>query len=413
MGDSFSYIHGKEGCAMPWAERSPMDERTQFIAAVLAGEESFAAICRQYGISRKTGYKWWKRYQADGASGLVERSRAPQTSPQAMEAALAEQLLAFRAKHPTWGPRKLLARLEQQDPTQVWPAASTVGDLLRRSGLTAPRRRRPHASPTPDPLTEMTDANVVWTLDFKGQFRTGDGVLCYPLTLSDGFSRYLLRCQALPKADGAQARPIMEAAFREYGLPLVIRTDNGEPFASTGLAGLSRLAVWWIKLGITPERIDPGQPSQNGRHERMHRTLKAETTQPPAATLRAQQLVFLRFQQEYNEERPHEALGQIPPAALYEPSPRPYPDRIVPFAYPTADLVKRVRSNGELYWHGQYIYLSKLLAGEPVGCCQQADGQWRVWFGPLELGVVDEARGTISPPDRAGRGRPGRETTDA
>jgi hypothetical protein len=259
----------------------------------------------------------------------------------------------------------------------------------------------------------MADNNVVWTLDFKGQFRTGDGVLCYPLTLSDGFSRYLLRCQALPKADGAQVRPIVEAAFREYGLPLVIRTDNGEPFASTGLAGLSQLAVWWIKLGITPERIDPGQPSQNGRHERMHRTLKAETTQPPAATLRAQQQVFQQFLQEYNEERPHEALGQIPPAELYAPSPRTYPDRLVPFAYPTADVVKRVRSNGELYWHGQYIYLSKLLAGEPVGCWQQADGHWRVWFGPLELGVLDETRGRIVRPDRTGRGRSGRATTEA
>jgi hypothetical protein len=233
------------------------------------------------------------------------------------------------------------------------------------------------------------------------------------LTLSDGFSRYLLRCQALPQADTAHVRPVLEAAFREYGLPLVLRTDNGEPFASSGLAGLSQLAVWWIKLGITPERIAPGKPSQNGRHERMHRTLKAETTQPPAATLRSQQQVVLRFQQEYNTERPHEALGQIPPAEFYDASPRRYPDRLVPFAYPSADVVKRVRSNGELYWHGQYIYLSKLLAGEPVGCCQQADGQWTVWFGPLELGGLDEARGTMVPPDRAGRGRPDRATTDA
>jgi putative transposase len=398
MGDTFGYNNGKEVTLMPWKVSTLMDDRVQFIAAVQAGELPMAVLCRAFGISRKTGYKWRERYQTEGVTGLSERSRAPHTHPQAIPPELAALLIAARAAHPTWGPRKLLAWVAPQHPDQVFPAASTVGDLLHDAGLTVPRRRRAHAVPSLTPLTEMDECNAVWSADFKGQFPTGDGITCYPFTLSDGFSRYLLRCQALPNADGAHVRPILEAAFREYGLPAVIRTDNGPPFASTGLAGLSPLAIWWIHLGILPERIAPGKPAQNGRHERMHRTLKAEATQPPAATLRDQQRVFVRFQTEYNHERPHEALGQIPPGHLYDASRRRSPERLPPLDYPTADTVKRVRHNGELYWRGHYIYLSGLLAGESIGLTTVADGQWQVTFGPLALGLLDEARGKLIVP---------------
>lgn len=385
---------------MPWKVTTPMDDRIQFIAAVQASERSVAALCRHFGISRKTGYKWLHRYQAEGIAGLAERSRVPHTHPQTISPAVADLLIATRVAHPTWGPRKLLAWLAPQHPTLTLPAASTVGDLLRHAGLTVSRRRRRHAQPSARPLTAMDACNHVWSADFKGQFRTQDGVLCYPFTLCDGYSRYLLRCQALVRPDGLRVRPILEAAFREYGLPEVIRTDNGPPFATAGLTGLSRLAVWWITLGIVPERIQPGQPAQNGRHERLHRTLKAEATQPPAANLAAQQRVFHRFQLNYNTERPHEALGQIPPAQVYQPSERPYPERRAVLSYPTADAVRQVRHNGELYWRRQYIYLSGALAGERVGLTHCTDGQWTIMFGPLTLGVLDEGRGLVLPVHR-------------
>lgn len=395
---------------MPWKATTPMDHRLQFIAAYQAEELGLAALCRAFGISRKTGYKWLARYQHEGAAGLAERSRAPHTHPQAISGAVAALLLEARAAHPTWGPRKLLAWLAPQHPDLVLPAPSTVGDLLRRAGVTVSRRRQRQASPSALPLTAMDASNAVWSADFKGQFRTGDGTWCYPFTLADGYSRYLLRCQALTAPTGAQVRPILEAAFRAYGLPAVLRTDNGSPFASAGLAGLSQLAVWCIRLGIIPERIAPGHPAQNGRHERMHRTLKAETTQPPQATLRAQQRVFLAFQQEYNQERPHEALGQIPPAQVYQPAARAYPERLPDLDYPAADAVRRVRRNGELYWRKHYVYLSAALVGEPVGLTALADGQWQIAFGPLVLGTLDERQGRLRVP------RPGprpRAATDA
>lgn len=390
---------------MPWKATTPMDDRVAFIAAVQAGETSMAALCRRFGISRKTGYKWWQRYQADGVSGLAERSRAPRTSPQAISAEVTERVLATRAAPPSWGPRKLLAWLARQEPALALPAASTVGELLRREGLTVPRRRRPHATPSALPLRAMDASNAVWTLDFKGPFLTGDGHWCYPLTLIDGFSRYLLRCQALTQPTTAAVQPILAAAFQEFGLPRVIRSDNGPPFASIGLGGLSRLAVWWITLGILPERIAPGQPAQNGRHERFHRTLKAETAQPPAATIRAQQQVFVQFRQLYNTERPHEALGQCTPAQVYQSQPRADPVRPMRLDYPTADAVRQVRHNGELYWRKHYIYLSAALAGQPVGLTALADGAWEVVFGPLVLGVLDERQGILQATKRTGRGR--------
>jgi transposase InsO family protein len=357
-----------------------------------------AELCRAYDISRKTGYKWVERYQVGGLPGLADRSRAPLRRPGQVDPMLVERILAERAAHPTWGPRKLVARLGLTAPGLVLPAPSTVGELLRRAGLTVPRRRRARATASGGgPLGSCIAANAVWCADFKGQFRTQDGSLCYPLTISDAASRYFLRCQILPGVEGARVRPLFEATFREYGLPAAIRTDNGPPFGSVGLAGLTDLAVWWIELGIRPDRGRPGHPQDNGRHERLHRTLKAETAAPPAATVRAQQAAFDAFRRTYNQERPHEALGQRPPASAYTPSPRPYPARLDPPAYPTADLVKRVRPNGTLRWRGAEVYLAAPLAGRPVGLTDQGDGQWEVAFGALILGILDERVGRLRP----------------
>jgi transposase InsO family protein len=400
---------------MPWKDTCAMDERTQFIGDWLRGEEGIAALCRAYGISRKTGYKWIARYQAAGAAGLLERSRAPRRHPQAVGSAVEALLLAARAAHPTWGPRKLLAWLAPRRPDVALPAASTVGEVLRRAGLVVPRRRRARTPPWTAPLAHAAGPNAVWCADFKGQFRVGEGTLCYPLTISDACSRFLVRCQALPAIEGARVRPLFDAAFREYGLPAAIRTDNGPPFASTALGGLTPLSVWWVKLGILPERIAPGHPEQNGRHERLHRTLKRETALPPhgpAATLRAQQRAFDRFRAEYNHERPHEALAQRPPASAYTPSARPYPSRLPPLEYPDADAVRWVRHNGQLRWQGRLLYLSEALAGEPVGLTALDERHWQIAFGPLCLGVLDGATGRVTPAAPAAPAAPPPETSE-
>ncbi|HUS17211.1 MAG TPA: integrase core domain-containing protein [Chloroflexia bacterium] len=388
---------------MPWKEICAMDQRVQFVADCLAGELTMAAVCRAYGISRPTGYKWLDRYRAQGAAGLEERSRAPLSHPHAVAAEVEAAILAARAAHPTWGPRKLLAWLQARrerglEPPLALPAASTAGEILRRAGLAVPRRRRARTPPWTQPLAHAGAPNAVWCADFKGQFRTADGARCYPLTISDASSRYLLRCVGLAAIDGARVRPLFEAAFREFGLPRALRTDNGPPFASVGLGGLTPLSAWWIKLGIVPERIEPGRPEQNGRHERLHRTLKRETAAPPAATPRAQQAAFDRFRREYNAERPHEALGQRPPASAYSPSPRPFPERLREPEYPDADAVRRVRSSGEIRWGGRLVYLSESLIGEPVGLTALDDRHWLLAFGPLVLGVLDTAGGRVHRP---------------
>ncbi len=375
---------------MPWRTTCPMDERTQFIAARLAREESMSVLCQRFGISRKTGYKLWARYEAAGPAGLLERSHAPHRQPHALAESIEQAILGLRGRHPRWGPRKLRAWLQQRRAGRAWPAASTIGALLHRHGLTVPRRRRWHAQPSPG--STAVGPNDVWTADFKGWFRTGDQQRCDPLTISDLFSRYLLRCQVVARVAAPLVRPLFEATFREYGLPRAIRTDNGPPFASVGAGGLSRLAVWWVRLGIHPERIAPGHPEQNAEHERMHRTLKEETAQPPQRTGRAQQRAFDRFRPIYNDERPHEALGQQPPATVYQPSPRPFPERLPELAYPTSYVVRRALPNGEIRWSGRRVYINHALAGECVGLEEIGDGHWRVCFGPVELGRLDARR---------------------
>ena len=380
---------------MPWKHTSVSDEQVRFITAWQQGAVSFAALCRQFGISRKTGYKRLHRFRDCGWDGLGDRSRAPHHHPRQVPSAIVAALLAAKRAHPTWGPRKLIPWLRAQDPHTPWPAPSTAGRLLARAGLVRQRRRTRRTVPWDPPFAPAIQPNDVWCMDFKGWFRTSDGQRCHPLTVVDAASRALLVCQALTAPTTAQVRPVLEHAFRTYGLPRAIRTDNGPPFASTGLGGLTPLAVWLVKLGIVPERISPGHPEQNGRLERLHRTLKAETAQPPRATPRAQQRAFDAFRQQYNTERPHEALGYRPPAACYAPSLRPYPRQVPELAYDEAVTVRRVRSNGEIKWQGDRVYVSEALRGERVGLVAEDQRYWSVLLGPLRIGLLDQVDGRV------------------
>lgn len=363
-----------------------MEQRKKLVDAIKEGEESVAELSRVHGVSRKTAYKWVKRREEEGEAGLEDRSRAPEHQPHAMAGGIAAAIVELRREHPRWGARKLKAYLERHIEEATWPAASSIGELLRREGLSHARHVRRRTPPQSDPLAHATAANQLWAGDFKGHFRCGDGTRCDPLTISDTYSRYLLRCRAVAKADGPHVRAVFEAAFREYGLPLAIRTDNGPPFASRAPGGLSRLAMWWLRLGIRHERIEPGRPEQNGRHERMHETLKAETARPPAANLRWQQEAFARFEREYNTERPHEALDYATPADLYVASTRLYPSREPEIVYPAEMQLRRISQQGSLKWRGERTFLSEVLARETVGLLEIDDELYEVYYGPVLLG---------------------------
>jgi transposase InsO family protein len=363
------------------------DQRSHFIYDVLADQETFAALCRRYTISRKTGYKWLDRYREKGVAGLADRSRAPHQQARAVDAVTEQRILDARAAHPTWGEGKLEALLKREQPDAYCPTHSTIGALLKRRGLTHPRKRRNRATPS-DKLTIGHRPNPVWAIDFKGWFRTTDGSRCDPLTVSDSASRFLLRCQVVERTDTAHVRPLMEALFRENGLPEVILSDNGAPFSSTGLAGLSRLNVWWTRLGIRAERIEPGHPEQNGRHERMHRTLREETIEAARQTLRGQQRAFDAFRLEYNEDRPHEALGMATPASISRPSLREYPERLPEITYPAGYELRRVQRSGDVHFLGWRFFLSETLIGEVVGLEEREDG-WAIWFSDLEVAFLE------------------------
>ena len=389
---------------MVWKETCAVEERMRFVLAVEAGEESIAAICRRFGVSRVTGYKWLERYRLDGVSGLSDRSRAPHRRPRTLCAEIAAACLAVRRTHPSWGPVKVRAWLRRNDPDVVWPAASTIGALFDREGLTVKRRLRRRVPPRSAPFAACTAANDVWCIDFKGWFRTGDGARCEPLTLSDAHSRYLLRCQAVARADTAHVWPILDAALREYGLPVALRSDNGPPFASTGAGGLSRLSVLAIKAGVRPERIAPAKPQQNGRHERLHLTLKQETASPPAPDLRRQVERFRDFQRLYNFERPHAALDHDTPADRYRPAGHAWDGVLREPPCPDDAERRRVRRSGEIKWQGNAIYINQALAGEAVALIEQDDGLWQVRYGPIELGCIEHRGQRLKRPKRKARG---------
>ena len=311
---------------MPWKETGPMEERMKFMLMYQSESWSMTELCEIFGVSRKTGYKWLDRYEEAGMEGLRELSRAPHDHPNAVAPEIEAAIVKLKQQRTKRGPKKLLEILQRQRPEVRWPVQSTIGAILKRHGLVRSRRRCRKTPPYEQPFAGYDHPNAVWSADLKGWFKTGDGQRCDPLTVTDNYSRYLIRCQAVRPVSFETIQPVFVGAFHEYGLPQAIRTDNGTPFASTTLGGLSRLSIWWIKLGIIPERIGPGKPQQNGRHERMHRTLKEEAISPPQSTWRRQQIAFDRFRQEFNHQRPHESLDQRFPAEVYSPSP-PDPTR--------------------------------------------------------------------------------------
>jgi putative transposase len=398
MGNTFEAWHPRDPeVLMPWS--LPMDQRRQLIKDLADGVFSVSELSDRYHVARKTVYKWLNRYQGQGDAGLRERSRRPIHCPHHTPDWIEDLLVEVRRSHPAWGPKKLLAyvvkrRLVLRD---FLPGTSTTGDILKRQGLVAPKRRRRSRPPSTRPVTPFSEPNDVWTADFKGHFPTCDGQLCYPLTICDGFSRFLLACAALPSTQQALAQPVFERTFRTYGLPYVIRTDNGVPFATTALGRLSTLSVWWIRLGIRVEHTRPATPSDNGRHERMHRTLKAACTRPPAANLHGQQRLFDAFRHEYNHDRPHEALDQNPPASLYVPSPRPFPRRLPDLVYPGHYHLRTVGGNGAIRWRTQTIFLTHALEGQVVGLHEIDDGIWSIVFSDVELGRWDERRARFFP----------------
>lgn len=379
---------------MPWRQTDPVLERTRFVLEHERSGLSISELCRRYGISRPTGYQWIRRYRAEGMDGLLDRSRRPLESPRKTPPEVVEKLIALRAKKPTWGPKKLLARLSRLHPELTLPAPSTVSAILKRRGLVEPRRRRqrPAERVLVSPLGELEGPNQVWTTDFKGEFRLGSGQLCYPLTIADGWSRFLVACQGLTTTRYQLARPVFTRVFEEYGLPERIRSDNGAPFGTHALCGLSRLSVWWLKLGIGVERGRPAKPQDNGRHERMHRTLKDETTRPVEALMSSQQLRFDAFRREYNEERPHEALGGSCPADLYRASARPFSSETPGLDYPSHYERRQVRLDGTIKWRGGRVFLSEVLVGEPVALEEIEDDVWAVYFTQLRLGTLREGR---------------------
>jgi putative transposase len=381
---------------MAWEETEPMKERIKFMFEVESEVFHFSEICERYGVSRKTGYKWLKRYQEGGVEALWERSRAPHHCPHKTPKEVEDEIVKLRKEHEKSGPFTLRYRLERTRSEIKWPAVSTIGEILKRRGQVKSRKRRKK----PQGLfsgsqVETHRPNQVMTADFKGQFRTQDGQYCYPLTVQDHCARFSFCCQAMRSTSAKPARDQFERVFQQYGLPEAILTDNGVPFAGPGLRRLSRLSVWWIRLGIQPLLIQPGHPEQNGRHERYHRTLKQETTFPPAANLRAQQQVFDRFQQDYNHERPHQSLQGKTPAEVYRPSQRPYPRRLPGPQYPGHYEVRRVSTAGQIKLHGKKIFLSEVLENQIVGLEQFKEDIWSIYLGETLLGRWDERKGKI------------------
>lgn len=375
---------------MPWKETSLMDQKLGFIHDYKEDIYAIKELAEHYGIARKTAYKWIDRYELAGGKGLHDRPRTPRNSPNRTSDELVEAILEARSKHQTWGPKKLLTLLGKRFPGSQLPARCTVATILKKHGLVRKRRSTQKRGHPGRPLTAMLAPNGIWTVDFKGQFLTRDGLYCYPLTIVDGFSRFLLACQGLVSVALLPSKEVFRRVFIEYGLPQIIRSDNGIPFASKALHRLTKLSVWWIKLGILPELIEPASPQQNARHERMHRTLKAETTLPRAGNLTAQQRRFNVFRHEYNDLRPHEALNMATPASCYQPSPRPFPKKLPVFDYPPHFEVRRVSRNGGIRWHSNWLNVGQILAEEYVAFEEVDNETWDVYFGPVRLGVMLE-----------------------
>lgn len=376
---------------MPWTETRPMEQREKFIRDVNRGVFTMSELCERYGVSRKTGYKWRERHFVDGLAGLEDRSRAPRTCPHQMRAWVRDLVLDEKKQHPNWGAPKLRKSLLRKYPSFALPAASSIGELLKREGLTKPRRRRHHWKHPGAPVLKPKAPNQLWTADFKGQFKTQDGVYCYPLTVADQFSRYLLACKGLPSVKTTGAIEVFTSLFREHGLPDAIRTDNGVPFCSpNAIIGLCDLNVWWLELGIHHERSRPSSPQDNGAHERMHRTLKRDTTRPAAANMRGQQRKFDRFRKEYNEDRPHDFLDDKAPGDVWEPSTREMPRHIPKPEYPEGMQVRKVSTAGTFRLNSAQPFITEVLKLRYIALEEVDDGLWAVYFHQHLLSHYDE-----------------------
>lgn len=386
---------------MPWNVNSAVNERAKFVVAAGEPEANISELCRQYGISRETGYKWLKRFEVEGPAGLANGSHTPKRRPHAMSDGMREAILKMRRTRPSWGPKKIKACLEreekarEEDKRRTVPAISSIGELLKKEGLIH-RRRKPRArvGASQQPLSRAEAPNDVWSIDYKGWFQTGDGKRCDPLTITDNASRYLIRLTAMPEINQERVKGVMEAAFRENGLPVAIRSDNGAPFVTAAPAGLSQLSIWWTKLGIRHERIEPGKPTQNGRHERFHLSLIKDRLEWEVAwDWKLQQGLFVAYRKEFNEQRPHEALGMKTPGEVYEPSVRIYSGRAPEMEYEQRYQVRRVNEGGTFLWEGERIGISKVLKGERIGLLESEDDLYEVYFGPVLLGWFDAASG--------------------
>lgn len=380
---------------MTWKETCLMDEKIKFISAHLSNKFNISELCRRFDISRKTAYKWLNRYDTEGVDGLKDRSKANHVSHNATPNDIVAQLLEIKHQYPLWGPKKINYYLVKHKPAILWPAISTIGEILKKHGLTKCRKFRRHVPPYTKPFNECDAPNKVWSADFKGQFRVGEQGYCYPLTITDNYSRFLLMCKGLSRPTGENVKKWFERAFIEYGLPEAIRTDNGTPFSSVSVAGLSELSVWWVKLGITPERIEPGNPQQNGRHERMHRTLKQATANPPKKSFSAQQRAFNNFIEEYNTQRPHEALAGHCPDEFYKVSNREYPFVIPEFEYPNSYYVRRIKSGGILQFCGGQFFIGEPLAREIVGLEPIDNEIYQIYFHHIKVGIFDARKREI------------------
>lgn len=382
---------------MPWKETNPMTEKMKFIVAWESGKYSHSELCRLNNISRKTGYKWISRFEEYGIQGLEDHSRAHHAHPFETSREITRILLDLKHRYPNWGPKKIKDWLELEKPTERWPATSTIGEIFKKHGLVKSKKHRKKSSRYSEPFVTCDAPNRVWSADFKGQFKVASGELCYPLTITDNYSRYILGCHGLTGTKGLPTKKYFERIFKKYGLPDAIRTDNGVPFASVGIGGLSRLSIWWLKLGITPERIAPGNPQQNGRHERMHRTLKQEVASPPKKSMRAQQMALTRFKEEFNNERPHEGIGRRRPKDVYRYSLRKYPTKLPEVEYDSDFEVRRIRSNGQIRWKGKLIFVSELLYREPVGLKAIEEDVWQLYYATVNLGTLDARQGKVIP----------------
>ena len=377
---------------MPWREINPMDSKLKFVSLAMENIFNMNELCSFFNISRKTGYKWLNRYMEEGPEGLRDKPRTPNHIPHRTSKEMKSFIVTCRKKHPTWGARKISQKAQQIAPELSLPSETTINNILNQAGLIFKKRRRRKVAHPGRPALTAKNPNDVWTTDYKGEFKTRDGLYCYPLTILDEYSRFLFGCQGLYSNNYEGAFKVFKKAFKEYGLPKNIKSDNGVPFASNGLARLSKLSAWWIKLGINPVFIQPSSPYQNGVHERMHKTLKNESTIPPSGNMKTQQRRFNRWKDEYNFHRPHEALEGKYPSQIYRPSLKEYPSKLQNIDYPNHFEVRFVGSNRCFSWHQNIIFTSAAVENEYIGLEEVTDGVWAIYFSWKRLGFLDEIK---------------------